>query len=129
MKVLEKLKNNLVTTFWLFFSFSVLFFLTESLYKQKKVDDYLVEFKFKNSQIVEKNIDQKSDLDFFESKFYKEIYAKENLNLLNKWENIILIEQNFLQKDFFLKKFLADNFTENEEFTNFEKWEIYFNLR
>jgi len=126
--ILEKIKNNLLITFWLFFSLSVLFFLTKSLYKQKQVDDYLIEFKNQNQKIVEKNISQKEDLGFFESKFYKEIYAKENLNLLNKWEKVIIIEKNSLQKDFFLKNFLSDNFWDEKNLTNFEKWEKFFNL-
>lgn len=126
--MIEKIKNNIVITFWLFFSFSILFFLTESLYKQKQVDEYLIEFQNQNQRIAEKNISQNDDLNFFESKFYKEIYAKENLNLLNKWEKVIIIEENFLQKDFFLKKFLTDNFWDSKNFTNFEKWENYFNL-
>ena len=126
--MIEKIKNNLVITFWLFFSFSVLFFLTKSLYKQKQVDDYLIEFEAQNEEIIKKNILQKENLHFFESRFYKEIYAKENLNLLNKWENVIIVEKNFLEKNFFLKKFLTENFWDEENFTNFQKWENYFNL-
>jgi hypothetical protein len=127
--VIEKIKKNFVITFWLFFSFSVLFFLTESLYKQKKVDDYLIEFKNQNKKIFEKNISQKNDLEFFESKFYKEIYAKENLNLLNNGEKVIIIEKNFLENDFFLKKFLTESFPDDKEFTSYEKWMNFFNLK
>jgi len=126
--MLEKLKNNIVLTFWVIFCFSVLFFLTKSLYQQKKVDDYLVEFKEKNQGIVEKNISQLNNLKFFESKFYKEIYAKENLNLLNEWEKVIIIEKSFLDDNFFLKNFLTEKSFSDENFTNFQKWEKFFNL-
>ena len=125
---MEKIKNNIVIIFWLFFSFSVLFFLTQSLYKQKIVDDYLIEFKNQNEKIIEKNISQSWDLDFFESKFYKEIYAKENLNLLNNWEKVIILEKDFLDNVFFLKSFLTEEFLDEEGFTNFQKWENFFNL-
>lgn len=126
--MLEKIKNNVVLLFWIFFSFSVLFFLTKSLYQQKKVDEYLVWFKDKNQKIVEKNISQENDLKFFESKFYKEIYAKENLNLLNKWEKVIIIEKDFLENNFFLKNFLTEQKFSDENLTNFQKWEKFFNL-
>jgi TM2 domain-containing membrane protein YozV len=56
--MLEKIKNNIVIFFWIFFSISILFYLTESLYNQKKVDDYLVEFNNQNKKIIEKNISQ-----------------------------------------------------------------------
>lgn len=126
--MLEKIKNNVVLLFWIFFSFSVLFFLTKSLYQQKKVDEYLVWFKDKNQKIIEKNISQENDLKFFESKFYKEIYAKENLNLLNKWEKVIIIEKDFLENNFFLKNFLTEQKFSDENLTNFQKWENFFNL-
>jgi len=126
--MIQKLKKNFVITFWIFFILSVLFFLTESLYNQKRIDDYLIEFQDQNKNIEEKNILQKENLDFFESKFYKEIYAKENLNLLNKWEDIVIIEKNFLEKENFLQKFLSDNLEDEKILTNSQKWEKYFNL-
>lgn len=126
--MLENIKNNLVLLFWIIFSFAILFFLTESLYNQKKVDDYLIEFENQNKKISEKNLLQQQDLSFFESDFYKEIYAKENLNLLNKWEKIIIIEEWFLENNFFLKSYLTEKFEDEKFFTNFQKWEKYFNL-
>lgn len=127
--MIKQIKENLTLVLWLFISISILFFFTESLYEQKQIDDYLIEFNDKNNIINKKNINQKSDLHFFESRFYKDIYAKENLNLLNFREKIIIIEDNFLEKDFFLKQFLTEKFVDREKFTNIEKWGYFFNLR
>ena len=41
-----------------------------------------------------------SDLDFYNSSQYKDMYAKENLNLLNQWEQVIIIENKSSVIDF-----------------------------
>lgn len=121
-------KTNFSIIFWSIFIISTLFFLSKSFYEEKKVDDYLIEFKKQNQKIWQKNLQQEQDLKFFESKFYKEIYAKENLNLLNKWEKVIIFEDWDSWKKFFLEDFLKENFTDEKEITNAQKWAKLFNL-
>lgn len=110
------------------FSFIMLFFLVKSLNREMQIKQYLSEFSKKNQKIIEDNIEQEKLLKLYSTPQYKDLYAKENMNLLNQWEKVMIIKYNE-KTESFLDKYLN---IEEEDIKNMEvseQWIEYFNLR
>jgi len=63
-------------------SLLLIFFVAKIVYDDKILKEYLHEFEKKNLEIEEKNRIQNINYKYFETPQFKDLYAKENLNLL-----------------------------------------------
>ena len=72
---------------------SMLFFLSQSLYDNYKLEQQIDFFEKQNEKIQEKIESTKEQVDYFRSEQYQDKYAKEVLNKLNKGEKLIIIHE------------------------------------
>ena len=83
-----------------FFFFYMFFSLATSIYKDYKLETEITSFKEKISDLAQRAGQKPEDLKYLQSDEYKDRYAKENLNLLNPGEKLIVLpdpEQNVEQ--------------------------------
>ena len=71
----------------------VFFALTTSVYKDYKLDTSIGKFEDEINLLAEKAQQKPKGVAYFQSSQYKDRYAKENLNLLNPGEHLIIIPQ------------------------------------
>jgi len=71
----------------------MLFFLSQSLYDNYKLEQQIDFFEKQNEKIQEKIESTKEQVDYFRSEQYQDKYAKEVLNKLNKGEKLIIIHE------------------------------------
>jgi cell division protein FtsB len=69
----------------------VFFALATSVYKDYKLDSSIQQFETEIDQLAEKAKQKPKGVAFYQSPEYKDRYAKENLNLLNPGERLIVI--------------------------------------
>jgi len=69
----------------------ILFAFTTSMYKDYKLDLNISDFQAEIDELAEKARQKPLNVAFYESLQYKDRYAKENLNLLNPGEHLIII--------------------------------------
>jgi hypothetical protein len=73
--------------------FYIFFALATSVYKDYKMDVSIQSFKQEIDDLAEKANQKPKGVAYYESTQYKDRYAKENLNLLNPGERLIVIPQ------------------------------------
>ena len=71
----------------------VFFALTTSVYKDYKLDTSIGKFEDEINLLAEKAQQKPKGVAYYQSSQYKDRYAKENLNLLNPGEHLIIIPQ------------------------------------
>jgi len=120
-------KNTINFSVSLFLSLIMLFFLVQSLNKERQRTQYLKELSIKNDKIEEKYNEENKLLRLYKTQQYKDLYAKENLNLLNPWEKIIIIKYD-KKSDSFLDKYLNVEKEDVRNLKNSEQWKKYFNM-
>ena len=62
--------------------FLLIFFIFKMIYNEKRLENFVDELSQNNLELHEKNLSQEEDLLYFNSPQYRDLYAKENLNLL-----------------------------------------------
>jgi cell division protein FtsB len=80
--------------------FYIFFALTTSIYKDYKLEKHIQEFESRIQKLAGLANQKPKDVEYFSSHQYKDRYAKENLNLLNPGEKLIVIpreEQNVVK--------------------------------
>jgi len=120
-------KNTINFSVSLFLSLIMLFFLVQSLNKERQRTQYLKELSIKNDKIEEKYNEENKLLRLYKTQQYKDLYAKENLNLLNPWEKIIIIKYD-KKSDSFLDKYRNVEKEDVRNLKNSEQWKKYFNM-
>lgn len=73
--------------------FYVFFALAAQIYKDYKIQNHITEFESRIDELAAIAKQKPSDILYFSSVEYKDRYAKENLNLLNPGERLIVIPQ------------------------------------
>lgn len=119
-------KFKLIISFFLVII--ILYFLVQSLNKEIETNKYLEEFSLQNGKIEKENKKQEKLLKMYETPEYKNLYAKENLNLLNPWEKIIILEYNKKNNNFLDKYLKIDEEKKAKDMTTKEQWKRYFNV-
>jgi len=69
----------------------LIYSLTVSIYKSYQIDIHIKQFEAENKRIEDENRKQSEDFEYFSSSAYIEKIAKQNLGLLNRGEEIIII--------------------------------------
>lgn len=76
-----------------FFFFYMFFALATSIYRDYKLESEIQVFQGVIDELAREANQKPSDLKYLESNQYKDRYAKENLNLLNPGEKLIILPQ------------------------------------
>ena len=71
----------------------IFFALTTSIYRDYKLESQIENFEAEIDELAELAHKKPKDVEYFASDQYKDRYAKENLNLLNPGEKLIIIPQ------------------------------------
>lgn len=69
----------------------LLYSLTVSVYKSYQIDVHITQFESENKRIEEENRRQSEDFEYYSSSAYIEKMAKQNLGLVNRGEEVIII--------------------------------------
>lgn len=69
----------------------LLYTLTVSVYKSYQIDQHIKTFEVENAKIEEENRQKSEEFDYYNSSAYVEKIAKQNLNLVNPGEDVIII--------------------------------------
>jgi cell division protein FtsB len=69
----------------------LLYTLTVSIYRSYQIDQYLLEFKRENDRIAMEIKQKEQDLSYVTSEAYAEKFAKQNFNLVNPGEEVIIV--------------------------------------
>lgn len=80
--------------------FYVFFALATQIYRDYRLEKHIGEFEGRIKELAQLARQKPKDVDYFSSPEYKDRYAKENLNLLNPGERVIVIpeeEQNVVK--------------------------------
>ncbi len=104
----------------------IFFALATSVYKDYKLDLNVGQFKDEIDQLAEKARQKPKGVAFYQSSQYKDRYAKENLNLLNPGERLIIIPQG--DKIVKLERVIVDraDFATILKLPNRNQWWEYF---
>ena len=121
-------KDKIKLALFIIFLLSILFIFTKSLNKEINIDNYLKSFSKQNEELKLKNFKQEKQLLLGQTSQFKDLYAKENLNLLKPWEKVLIIKENISKERNFLNKYLN---VEDDKIINLdvkEQWIKYFNI-
>lgn len=104
----------------------MMYVLTASVYNSYMLDRHIERFKQKNAQIAleyESNLD---DLKYFQSEAYAEKIAKEQLGLVNRDEEVIVLLKNDISSQSEVQKNEMNALLEYRRLKNQQKWWYYF---
>jgi cell division protein FtsB len=73
--------------------FYIFFALATSIYKAYRLEQHIAQFESRINELAKTANQKPEDVKYFSSIEYKDQYAKENLNLLNPGERLIIIPQ------------------------------------
>ena len=71
----------------------IFFALATSIYRDYKLEVSIQEFENEIDRLADMAYQKPKDIEYYQSEQYKDKYAKENLNLLNPGEKLIIIPQ------------------------------------
>lgn len=109
-----------------FMAFLYVFFaLATSVYRDYKLEVNIDEFKSEIEELARMANQKPKDVAYFQSNQYKDRYAKENLNLLNPGERLIIIPR---EDQVVKSEVVPDRFARNNvlELPNRNQWWEYF---
>ncbi len=103
----------------------IFFALTTSIYKDYKIESTIRGFESEIDELARLAKQKPEDVLYFQSEEYKDKYAKENLNLLNPGEKLIIIPQ---EERVVKPEIAIERFTPNKVLTlpNPMQWRDYF---
>ena len=102
----------------------IFFALATSIYRDYQLEVNIQKFEDEISKLAELAKQKPKDVKYFQSEEYKDKYAKENLNLLNPGEKLIIIPQE--KKDIRFEDIIIGRFDYSDvlELTNRnQRWE------
>lgn len=104
----------------------MMYILTASIYNSYMLDRHISQFKQKNQEIAKEYQTNLDNLKYFESDAYAEKIAKEQLGMVNRGEEvIILLNENVISKQE-QDKIEAEELLDYRRRTNPSKWWYYF---
>lgn len=112
-----------------FFFFYMFFALATSIYRDYKLETEITDFKEEINSLAEKAGQKPADLKYLQSNEYKDRYAKENLDLLNPGEKLIILpdpEQNVEQGPVELMTDILSPDSVLNQPNNRQWWEYFF---
>jgi cell division protein FtsB len=77
----------------------LLYSLTKNIYSSYQIDKYITTFEKENAQIENENRQKNDDYLYFTSEEYIDKIAKQNLGLVNRGEEIIIVSPEVLAQD------------------------------
>ena len=77
----------------------LIYSLTKNVYNSYLVDRYIADFEKQNSQLKDENQKKTSDYLYFTSQEYIDKIAKQNLNLINPGEEVVVVSPESLSYD------------------------------
>ncbi len=103
----------------------LLYTLTVSVYKSYQIDLVIAEFQEENNKIAEANRELKEDFDYYSSDNYIDKIAKQNLNLINPGEQVVIIPKTntTIAEERDINPDIND---EIAEMSNLERWYVFF---
>ena len=111
-----------------FLTFLYIFFaLATSIYRDYQLEMHIQRFEDEINNLAELAKQKPQNVEYFQSNEYKDKYAKENLNLLNPGEKLIIIPQE--KKDIRFEEIIIGSFDYSDvlELPNRNQWwEYYF---
>lgn len=69
----------------------MLYNLTVSIYENYQIEQHIQDFEVRNAELREENMQKMDDLQYYISEEYIDKVAKQNLNLINPGEQVIVI--------------------------------------
>lgn len=112
-----------------FFFFYMFFALATSIYRDYKLETEIEDFEGQINDLALKANQKPSDLKYLQSVEYKDRYAKENLNLLNPGEKLIILPQPNQHIEQGPVELMTEIFSPNSVLNkpnNIQWWEYFF---
>jgi len=104
----------------------MLYNLTVSIYENYQIEKHIAEFQTRNEDLQKENTQKQDDLAYYISKEYIDKIAKQNLNLINPGEKVIIIPD----EDLIVMSQDEDNAALSEQirasWSNEKKWWKFF---
>ena len=105
----------------------LLYSLTKNVYSSYKIDKYIDTFKKENAQIENDNKQKNDDYLYFTSEEYIDKIAKQNLGLVNRGEEVIIISPDVLIHNVgSVDGTNVDNYAKSLEKSNPQRWWNFF---
>ena len=117
----------IIGSFGLFFY--MFFALATSIYRDFKLQSQIDRFEEEVNGLAEMTHEKPEDVAYFSSEEYKDRYAKENLNLLNPGEKLIVIPKEDLVVEKGPVQIMTDKVTPNAVLNlphRYQWWEYFF---
>jgi len=104
----------------------IFFALATSIYRDYKLEVNIQQFEDEINRLAQLADQKPKDVEYYQSEEYKDKYAKENLNLLNPGEKLIIIPRE--DKVVKLEEIIIDRFNYSDvlELPNRNQWWEYF---
>ena len=111
-----------------FFFFYMFFELSTSIYRDYKLESEIEQFELTIEELADRAGQKPSDLKYLQSDQYKHRYAKENLNLLNLGEKLIILPSSNQVVEQGPVELMTDILSPNSVLNkpNHEQWWDYF---
>lgn len=103
----------------------LLYSLTKNVYNSYRVDKYIENFEYENKLIEEENRQKNEDYLYFTSEEYIDKIAKQNLGLVNRGEEVIILSNESLPEDD-LNEDISGDFAKSSERSNLAEWWVLF---
>lgn len=100
--------------------------LTKNVYNSYKVDQYIAVFEQENLQIEEDNRQKNEDYLYFTSQEYIDKIAKQNLGLVNRGEEVVILSPDVLDVEVGEDGVVLGDFATHSRKTNREQWKEFF---
>lgn len=107
----------------------LLYSLTKNIYNSYQVDQVIESFQKENARIEEENQKKNEDYLYFTSEDYIDKIAKQNLGLVNRGEEVIILAQdvrNPQQEQANADDASVSNLSRRSKMTNSEQWWDFF---
>lgn len=104
----------------------LIYSLTKNVYNTYQVDKYIETFEKENSKIEEENKQKTEDYLYFTSEEYIDKIAKQNLGLVNRGEEVIILSPDVLKEETAAPEQELSDFARYSGMTNTEKWWNFF---
>jgi len=104
----------------------LLYSLTQRIYTSYKIDKTIEVFRDENRAIEEENRRKNEDYLYFTSEEYIDKIAKQNLGLVNRGEEVIILAPDVLEDDLELQEDDLPDIAENVGLTVRQQWVDFF---
>lgn len=100
--------------------------LTKNVYNSYQLDKYIEVFETENEEIESENQQKRDDLLYFTSDEYIDKIAKQNLGLVNRGEEVIILSPDLLSDEIVVEDEDLSDFAKHSGMTNSQAWWDFF---